>query len=164
VPDVERIGPSSWRRWRALRLRSLEEAPDAFGSSLARERAYGEAEWRSHLGASWIAVADGIDVGLVAGGSHTGSNLPWVYAMWVAPESRGTGVAEALLGAVVEWARSSGAAVLGLDVADRAPRARRCYERFGFVAGTTTFPMPRDPGITLTEMFLDLSSPEVPPR
>ena len=48
--------------------------------------------------------------------------------MWVDTAWRGRGVADALLDAVVDWAKE-GATRLGLDVTDRVPRARRFYER-----------------------------------
>lgn len=156
---VERLDPQSWVRLRALRLRALGDEPDAFGSSLERERGHGDDEWRSLMGLGpwWIAVTDrGEDVGLVAGGRHRDDDTPWVYSMWVVHAWRGRGVAEALLDAVVAWARARGAAKLGLDVADRVPRARRFYERYGFVANGTTFPMPRDPSIELVELSFAL--------
>jgi GNAT superfamily N-acetyltransferase len=159
---VDCAGPEAWERWREIRLHALRDAPDAFGSSLEREEAYSESDWRERLafGPSWIAVVDGRDVGIICGGQHHSSDIPWVYATWVEPSVRGSGVAESLRAVVVEWARESGASSLGLDVADRAPRARRFYERNGFVIGERTFPMPRDPSITLFEMFLDLTGPE----
>jgi GNAT superfamily N-acetyltransferase len=76
--------------------------------------------------------------------------------MWVDPLWRGRGVADSLLDAVVAWAEQQGATRLGLDVADRVPRARRFYERYGFVDAQRTFTMPREPTITLVEMYLDL--------
>lgn len=156
---VEPAGLDAWERWREIRLRALRDAPDAFGSSFEREEAYTESDWRRWLtlGPTWIAVVDERDVGIICGGQHHSAEIPWVYAMWVEPTVRGTGVAESLLGVVIDWARQSGASLLGLDVADRAPRAKRFYERNGFVIGDQTFPMPRDPSITLYEMFLDLT-------
>jgi GNAT superfamily N-acetyltransferase len=162
--SIVRVERSAWERWRELRLRALRDAPDAFGSNLERETEFTESDWvdRIELGPSWIAVLDGEDVGIISGGQHRGSEVPWVYATWVDPRARGSGVSEELLGAVVEWARDTGATKLGLDVADRAPRAKRFYERVGFVTSATTFPMPRDPTITLVEMYLDLNPPAPP--
>jgi GNAT superfamily N-acetyltransferase len=163
VTRIERVEPSEWQRCRDIRLRALREAPDAFGSTLAREEAFDSSDWAGRIeqGPSWFAVADGDDVGIISGGQHPGSDVPWVYATWVDPRVRGGGVAEALLGVVVAWARESGATLLGLDVTDRAPRAKRFYERYGFVTGERSFPMPRDPSITLIEMYLDLNDPRL---
>lgn len=158
---VERIGPDDWRRFRDVRLAALLDAPDAFGSSHAREAAYGEAEWRGFvaLGPMWLAVDDGRDVGMVSGGTSRDTGEPWVFAMWVEPASRGRGIAAQLLDAVVGWARTTGYRRVGLDVTDRAPAARRCYERYGFVANGVTKPLDRDRSISLAELHYDLGEP-----
>ena len=53
--------------------------------------------------------------------------------MWVAPEVRGTGVGDALVGAVVDWAVTESAAELTLAVRPGNGPARALYERSGFV-------------------------------
>ncbi|HUD69013.1 MAG TPA: GNAT family N-acetyltransferase [Acidimicrobiales bacterium] len=156
---VQRLADVDWQRLRALRLRALADEPDAFGSSSARESEYDESDWRRLLGSGpwWVAVEHGVDIGIVAGGSHRDLDVPWVFSMWVDRRWRGRGVATPLLDAVVDWAAHEGATRLGLDVADRLPRARRFYERYGFVEGGHTAPMPRDSTIALVEMYLDLT-------
>ena len=165
---VELIDPSSWERLREIRLRALTDTPDAFGSSRAREEGQDEAQWYqlASTGRWWVAVTDAGgaehprregDVGLVAAGHRRSDAALWVYSMWVEPSWRGRGVATPLLDAVVGWAREERASMIGLDVADRAPRARRFYERYGFVANGVVFAMPRDESIELAEMTLDLS-------
>ncbi|HEV3328793.1 MAG TPA: GNAT family N-acetyltransferase [Acidimicrobiales bacterium] len=155
MPRVERLDPASWERLRRIRLRALDDAPDAFGSSAAAERDQDQAEWHRLIGLGpwWLAVEGGDDVGMVAGGRRErDARTRWVYSMWVDRPWRGRDVAGALLDAVVDWARSDGAARLGLDVTDRVPRARRFYERYGFVATGVVVPLPRDPSIELAEM------------
>lgn len=168
VRTVHRLGSDDWQRLRAIRLHSLADEPDAFGSSSARESEYEEPDWRRLLepGPWWVAVEDGADVGIVAGGSHRDYDVPWVFSMWVDREWRGRGVATPLLDVVVDWATQQGAGRLGLDVADRVPRARRFYERYGFVVGGRAILMPRDSTITLVEMYLDLAAPRTvrPPQ
>jgi GNAT superfamily N-acetyltransferase len=155
VPCVERLDPTSWERLRRIRLRALDDAPDAFGSSAASEGDRDQATWQRLvvLGPWWLAVEEGDDVGMVAGGHREGDDRTrWVYSMWVERPWRGRDVAGALLDAVVDWARSDGASLLGLDVTNRVPRARRFYERYGFVATGVVVPLPRDPSIELAEM------------
>jgi hypothetical protein len=43
---VRRIEPEEWRRLRDLRLQALADTPEAFGSTLARERDYADDVWR----------------------------------------------------------------------------------------------------------------------
>jgi GNAT superfamily N-acetyltransferase len=111
-----------WELLRAVRLRALADAPEAFGSTHAREEAFAEDDWRSRLStSSWFVAMDGErPVGLVCG-------LPnpqewFLVAMWVAPEARGKGAAE------------RGASAVALQVNDQNVVARRVYERLGFVA------------------------------
>jgi len=160
VWSVDRLNTAAWPRLRGVRLRALADEPDAFASSAQRESEYGESQWRRllELGPWWLAVAAGADVGIVAGALHREFGTPWVLSMWVDPRWRGTGVAPALLDKVVDWAAEQGALSVGLDVADRVPRARRFYERYGFADANRSFLMPRDPTITLVEMCMELSA------
>lgn len=158
VARVERLDASQWARLRDVRLRALADAPGAFGGTLEDERARDERGWVEFLsfGPWWVAVdADGLDVGLVAGGTR--HDRPWVFSMWVAPGHRGSGVAEALLDEVVAWATESGADALGLDVTQHAPRARRFYLRYGFVPTGVTEPLRRDPDTVLEELVFTLA-------
>ena len=52
--------------------------------------------------------------------------------MWVAPAVRGTGAAEALIDAVVEWATDRGSRSVSLEVATGNDRAAAVYLRNGF--------------------------------
>ena len=161
MPRVEPLDPSSWTRLRELRLRALDDEPDAYGSSAQAEHDQDEGAWRrlASIGPWWLAVDGADDVGLVAGGRREGDDATrWVYSMWVDPRWRGREVAADLLDAVVAWATEEGATRLGLDVTDRVPRARRFYERYGFVTTGVVVPLARDPTITLTEMVITLAS------
>jgi len=57
--------------------------------------------------------------------------------IFVAPDARGRGVGTALLGAIIDQARTRGFKEVRLDVIDTNPRARALYERRGFVACET---------------------------
>jgi ribosomal protein S18 acetylase RimI-like enzyme len=63
----------------------------------------------------------------------------------VASSMRGQGVGTRLLVAVTDYARQNGFRSVRLDVVDTNPRARRLYERMGFVpTKTRTYPFLRD--------------------
>lgn len=61
---ITRVRPEDWQRFRAIRLAALGESPEAFGSTLARERPFDEDEWRrrSARAATFVASRDGVDV------------------------------------------------------------------------------------------------------
>jgi len=54
--------------------------------------------------------------------------------MYVAPEARGRGVGRELLAALEDLARDHGYAIARLDTGAKQPRARRMFERAGYVS------------------------------
>jgi GNAT superfamily N-acetyltransferase len=59
------------------------------------------------------------------------SRLGVMNDLFVAPEARGTGLAEALIAACVEECRARGAATLSWQTAKDNDRAQRVYDRIG---------------------------------
>ncbi|MGN6300857.1 MAG: GNAT family N-acetyltransferase [Angustibacter sp.] len=129
---VTRVQPNDWLRLRAIRLAGLADAPDMFGSTLAREQAFDEAEWRRRAArpATFVASREGVDVG-TAGVFETDGSW-WVMGMWVAPDARGTGVVERLVEACESVARDAGAEVMALGVMADNPRGCAAYLRLGY--------------------------------
>lgn len=161
-PSVEPVGPSQWWRVRAIRLRALRDAPDAFWTTLAQEQSRTAGSWRAQIGrddrATFVATLADTDVGIAVGAPHhVHATDAAVYAVWVAPPARGRGAGEALLSAVIDWAAGRGYARVRLDVADDNRHAVALYERLGFVptGATTRFPPPRD-HVVEHERMLDL--------
>lgn len=120
---------------RALRLQALSEDPEAFGSTYERELARTTADWQRWMSPGVTFILDTPDGagGLVAGQRDAADpTVVQLMAMWVRPALRGSGAADDLVAAVVDWASSEGANVVRLDVFEDNPRARRFYERLGF--------------------------------
>ncbi len=119
-----------------IRLRSLQESPAAFGSTYEREVAFPEAEWAARLARSATFVAEGGGGAWLgtATGLPPGPDEPVVHlvGMWVAPEARGIGTGRLLVGAVIEWAVTTGARTMRLTVVDGNGAARNLYQRMGF--------------------------------
>ncbi|MCR6487103.1 GNAT family N-acetyltransferase [Amycolatopsis sp. OK19-0408] len=131
--QVRRLTPDDGPVLREIRLRALADTPENFGSLVAAEGAKPAEEWRSWLrDRAWFAAFDGEDtVALVCGWP---GELEWlVFSMWVAPQARGRGLAADLIGAVRETAEVAGAEAIVLHVFEGNDRARRVYERLGFV-------------------------------
>jgi GNAT superfamily N-acetyltransferase len=147
--EIQRLSIDEARRLRHIRLRALADTPDAFGSTYAEVAAHPLAEWSKQLQeiATFVAVHDGKDLGLVrcASDEHH-HDTAWLISMWVTPEARGQGVGNALIDAVIECARSSGASRLLLDVGDHNQQAMALYARKGFQPNgqTGSLPAPRN--------------------
>ncbi|MBH0779620.1 GNAT family N-acetyltransferase [Nocardia bovistercoris] len=123
-----------WRLWRGLRLRALTESPASFGSVLADWSGPGdtEARWRARLTDvpfNVIVYRHGIAAGMV-GGREAAEGVVELMSMWVAPFARGRGVADAAVGAVVDWADGRD---VTLSVKAHNRPAIGLYRRHGFV-------------------------------
>jgi len=175
---VRRLAAHEWPAYRQLRLRSLADAPYAFGSTLAAEEAWRPEIWMARLTA---AAVSGRDCPLVAetaapdqatGPEADRAMLGLVYAkcdaeeagvvnlfqMWVAPEARGRGVAAALLQDAIGWARSIGARVVRLGVLDGNGAAARLYARAGFRDVGAPFPVRPGSAVLEQTMQLDIAA------
>jgi GNAT superfamily N-acetyltransferase len=122
---------------RRLRLEALRLEPCAFGSTYERELARTVEDWRRWMSPGVVFILEDQHVarGLVAAARDPADTaLVHLMAMWVQPEARSAGGADALVAAVVAWARSEGATAVRLDVVHDNLRARRFYERVGFTA------------------------------
>lgn len=153
---VRRLGPDEWRIARRARLRALQEAPGAFASTYEEEvRRPGEWWVEGMRKLTWfVAEEDGELAGVVAGLPST--DHPEIVSMWVEPAARGTGVADELLQSVIAWAEQEGADGICLAVAEGNDRARRFYERAGFVPSGPGEPLRSRPDVCTTEMRLQL--------
>lgn len=132
---IERLRRGSGDRWRSIRLRALEEAPYAFGTTVAEASSWPAARWEQQVEevVTFVAVSGGEDVGVVRGLPHPDRpEAREVIGLWVAPVARRRHVASALVGAVNDWARSEGANTLVLDVVVENTGAIALYEGLGF--------------------------------
>ncbi|APX34158.1 hypothetical protein BH708_17225 [Brachybacterium sp. P6-10-X1] len=132
------LDPDDWRIWRELRLRALEDAPEAFGSTLAEVLARDtEQHWRAGVTAPMVPFVAEVEGAPAAMGRLMFTEEPGAPAelisIWVAPEHRGRGVGRALVSAAVDHhaLRHPGARLLLAVVETNAP-ARALYSRCGF--------------------------------
>jgi ribosomal protein S18 acetylase RimI-like enzyme len=155
---IRRAVPGEEELLRSLRIAALTDAPDAFGSTLERERARTDENLRGWTtgGAVFLLERDGLARGIVAGLPATEDERGvYLVSMWVHPEHRGGGRAAALVDAVRAWAAERGAAYVLLHVGRHNARARRLYERCGFRATGREMPGTRA-GVVEVEMRLEL--------
>ncbi len=141
---VRRIDAADGPLLRELRLRSLAEAPEAFGQSLADAAARPDAEWRADARAAgqgdrrawFIAEEAGADpttsVGVVLVRRRP-PDVALVFSMWVDSRVRRGGVGRALIDTAEGWAGSWGAERIVLWVVAGNESAIRFYQRLGFM-------------------------------
>jgi len=136
---IRRIQPGDWATLRDLRIRSIADAPHAFGQPLEEARRRPEAEWRRSARQSshgdsriWLLAedADGA-VGLVQGRRRRPATL-LLFSMWVAPAARRLGVGRQLIDHLEEWGRGWDAADTILWVFAANTDALEFYRDLGF--------------------------------
>ncbi|OLR90103.1 GNAT family N-acetyltransferase [Actinokineospora bangkokensis] len=148
---ADRLTPADWVRFRSLRLTALADSPRAFASTYARELAFSERDWRD-----WLADAAVFAVGSTGvTGVRPDDDRLELISMWVAPAHRGGKVAQELVDAVVEHARGTGVDAVTAWVWAENERAKRFYERVGFVPTGFSEPNP----VFTDQLELELALP-----
>lgn len=157
---VRRSRATDWRGLRELRFRMLAEDPLAFRSSLEEEKALPESAWRARAArtarseevAQFVAEAPPgrLVGGAVVAKEEKGMGL---FAMWVEPEHRGTGLGGRLLDSALGWASAHAPGVpIWLHVNARQAAAIRLYESRGFDRTGRAPALPHSPKEVVHEM------------
>ena len=135
--SIRRLGPADAAAYREIRLEGLERHPEAFGSTYETEAALSLDDFVRRVAEvpTFVAERDGRLLGLAGLARestpkrrHRGT----LIRMYVRPEARGSGAADALVEAVLDHARAEGldSVILAVTVGNEA--ARRLYDRHGF--------------------------------
>lgn len=139
---VRRIQHDEGSVYREIRLFALRDAPDAFTTTYAQaiERTAGNWDETADGAANgteraiFFILTDGKPTGLAALYLHP--ELPGtgeLLQVWVAPEHRGSGAADALLDALFRWGtEEAGFSRVIAEVKSNNRRALCFYRRYGF--------------------------------
>lgn len=138
--QVRRLRAEEWSSLRGLRLKALEDAPEAFSVRYAEAAEEPEESWRERArsaaeGENEVAIVAQEErdlIGMALGRLAEDELAAWLFAMWVEPARRNEGIGELLLRHVADWARERGALRLHLTVTENNDPARNLYTRFGF--------------------------------
>ncbi|RKN39069.1 GNAT family N-acetyltransferase [Micromonospora endolithica] len=158
---VRRIRPEDAARMRALRLEMLADAPLAFLETIADAAARPHAEYAARVARTSVGTRDAQFVADPGGRfvGHAGGTVPpdepgltVVYAIYVTPSWRGTGLLGDLIEAVADWSRAGGRPELMLEVVVGNDRAFRAYQRLGFTDTGVRVPHPTVPALTELQM------------
>ncbi len=163
---VRALGEDDWETYRRMRLAALKESPDAFVSTYDEEEAFDEDFWRLRMRRSTrlLAERDQQPVGVASLGDAIPvgddvdlkalSNVAELFAMWVEPEARGTGVAWRLVDAAAGEARAANRSHLMLWVVVDNGRAVAFYSSYGFRPSDSRRPVRTDESLTEMAMVL----------
>jgi ribosomal protein S18 acetylase RimI-like enzyme len=152
--EVRAVRASDAAPLRALRLRALADAPDAFATVAEDEAGRSESDWEqlardseaADSGIVYAAIDGERWLGMAAGRWHDrDAGIAHLWGMWVAPELRRHGVGERLVDAVRSWVSARGGRCLRLGVITGDGDATPFYERLGFVRTGEVAPLRRDP-------------------
>ena len=168
---VRRIRADDADLLRTVRLRALEDSPQAFASTFAEESALLPADWvrratrdAAGSGSALFIALDGDDPVGMAGGFEPKDrgDERHLWGMWVAPEARRGGVGQALAGAVIDWASRAGATGVTLWLAEGNAPAAALYEQLGFTATGRRQPLPSHPGVMEQFLLKEIENPGPP--
>jgi ribosomal protein S18 acetylase RimI-like enzyme len=139
--EIRELTAADAEIFRTLRLRALQEEPEAFGSSWEEENARPLEQTVARLQAEGMTAFGAFDadsnlVGMVRLFRHDGVKVRHkadIISMYVAPEVRGRGVGRMLMEAAIERARvTPGVEQLLLAVNVTNAPARNLYLSLGF--------------------------------
>jgi ribosomal protein S18 acetylase RimI-like enzyme len=158
---VRETGMADWRAWRDIRLQALRDAPDAFASTFAEQNTLGEDHWRQRVAGgglflAWIPAVSAAEPAGMAGGYQATPGTVELISMFVRPQARGRSVGEALIDAVIGWARERDATSVHLWVTETNKHARLLYERCGFSVTGERQPLPSNPNASEVAMACPL--------
>jgi RimJ/RimL family protein N-acetyltransferase len=146
---------------RALRLEMLADSPLAFLETVAEAAARPHAEYAARIAGNATGPARGQFVAEVDGRfvAHAGGavvpeepTLTVVFAVYLTPAWRGTGLLAEVIEAVAAWSRAVRRPELLLEVVVGNDRAVRAYERLGFIDTGVRVPHPTVPALTELQM------------
>jgi GNAT superfamily N-acetyltransferase len=162
---VRALLEDDWDSYRQMRLAALEESPQAFVSTHEEELGFDEDFWRLRMRRSTrlLAERDEEPVGVVSlsdakpihdDSDLSGENVSELFAMWVTPAARGTGVAWRLVDAAAAEARRQNRSHLMLWVVVDNGRAVAFYSSYGFRPSDSRRPVRTDASLTEMAMVL----------
>ena len=100
----------------------------------------------------FVAEVNGRVVGMAAGGTSSYAGTAALTSLWVEPGSRGHGIGDRLVIAMVEWARAAGFRQVLLWVTGGNLKAEALYSRNGFSRTGETMEEPR-PEFEMSKSF-----------
>ena len=164
-----KLTPEDWRQYKIIRLKSLEEAPQAFESSLPEESHFEEHVWRERLEPSdscfclgaFLETGEIVAIaGFTQGHKLKTQHKSYLWGVYVLPNARSFGIATSLIQAILkEFEALSLVSSLQLTVTSNNTQAIDLYKKFGFTEYGLEKDAIRVAGISYDELLMHLVKP-----
>lgn len=134
--SIRQLTQDDWQLWKTIRLESLKNAPEAFGSSYDEEKNQSDEDFKSFANRTVFGAFIGSELigcaGFYALRHNKMSHRGVLCSMYVRPEHRGHGIATRLVETVIDHAKSR---VMQLHVTcvTTNPTALQLYQKHGFI-------------------------------
>jgi RimJ/RimL family protein N-acetyltransferase len=127
-------------QFRELRLEALQDSPTAFPADYMANVNHPVSFWEDRLktngiGTIFFAEHENQLIGMMGirrGESSKTKHSASIWGVYVRPKWRGLRIAESLIEACIEWAKSKDVIIVKLGVTAASTSAVRCYQRCGF--------------------------------
>src|SRR5215831_3118735 len=138
--SIRRVTSDDASIFRDVRLRALQDSPEAFGATYDGAMKRTEDSWQDQVAQAaagslrnTLLAFDGTScVGLASLYREQDASEGEILQMWVEPGSRGAGTAARLVSELLEWAQTVGIQSVNLAVTTTNERAIKFYEKCGF--------------------------------
>lgn len=162
--SIRPLRTDEWELLKALRMRALTDAPDAFAQTIGEIQDEPETYWQQlakNLRLShhefFIAFLNEEPIGISYGHLEAADRqVAQIGSMWVSPTARGTGIGKQLLHRTMAWAIAQGARRMRLWVTAGNSPATKLYKSSGFVPTGKTDRLPSRPSLHVIEMAREL--------
>ncbi len=140
--QIVKLMPEEWLRYREIRLESLREEPQAFGSSSAVMAEKPETYWQGRLAEalqgekSWLLFAQEGEhvIGMIGAFCDEAQVFATIVSVYVSKEARGKGTGKILMeGILSEIGKKANLHKVVLGVNREQIAAVELYRRFGFL-------------------------------
>ena len=162
--SIRPLRTDEWALLRALRMRALTDAPDAFAQTIGEFQGEPETYWQQlakNLRLShhefFIAFLNEEPIGITYGHLEAADrHVAQVGSMWVSPMARGKGIGKQLLHRAMSWATAQGVQRIKLWVTAGNSPAMKLYQSSGFVPTGKTDILPSHPDLHVIEMAREI--------
>ena len=154
------VKESNWEKFRDLRLRAVEDSPQAFGDTAQVTQLRTEVEWREWAKSAYQFVIENNNRYVSSVTLRQDVDGIWIVnAAWTAPEFRGQGLSRKLFKKVFEKAKELNVNGITLNVNALQIEAIELYKDLGFEEKTRQSNQTMGDGSTYQTITMEIQLP-----